>query len=139
MINLTPHALLFTIAAIGIAEAAYLVKIRRLQQQPVCPIGTDCTTVLSSRFNHVFGIHNDVVGLVFYVAFAFATALLVLNAYDVSLVERSMQVMAAGATGMSLFFVYVQGRVLRAWCFWCLMSAATIGLMDIILLTATLS
>lgn len=139
MVNLTPHALLFTIAAIGIAEAAYLVKTRRSEIAPVCPIGQDCSTVLSSRYNHLFGVHNDILGFLFYIAFAGATALLVLEAVEVSSLLSAMKVMLAGATIMSLFLVYLQAKVIRAWCFWCVMSAATICLMDIIILTTTLS
>ena len=139
MLNLTPHALLFTIAAIGIAEAAYLVKTRRREAAPVCPIGQDCSTVLSSRYNHLFGIHNDILGLLFYIVFAAATALLVLETFEASLLLNAMGVMLVGATIMSLFLIYLQANVIRAWCFWCVMSAATVGLMDIIMLTATLS
>ena len=43
--------------------------------------------------------------------------------------------MLAGATAMSAIFTYLQWKVIKAWCFWCLMSAATVGIMDIIILT----
>lgn len=139
MLNLTPHALLFTIAAIGIAEAAYLIRVRRAEQVPVCPIGRDCSTVLTSRYNRLLGVHNDVLGLVFYIAFAGLTALLVLEMYDPSLIQQAMLLLLAGATLMSVIFTYLQWNVLHAWCFWCLMSAATVGLMDVIVLTAKLA
>ena len=47
-------------------------------------------------------------------------------------------VMLVGATAMSAFLTYVQWHIVKAWCFWCLMSAGTVVLMDIIFLTMRL-
>lgn len=139
IINLTPHALLFTIAAIGISETAYLIRKRIAAERPVCPIGEDCVTVLSSKYNRLFlGIHNDLAGMFFYVAFAAIAAFLVIGFGPLNFWLVLAQVMLAGATLMSLALIYLQWRVIKAWCFWCLMSAATVGLMDIIVITAKL-
>ena len=139
MVNLTPHALLFTIAAIGVSETSYLIRKRIIDERPVCPIGEGCATVLNSKYNRFFfGIHNDVAGMAFYVGFAILIGALVIGtAYDALLLLLA-EIMLAGAALMSLIFIYLQWRVIRAWCFWCLMSAATIGLMAIIMLTAVL-
>lgn len=139
VINLTPHALLFTIAAIGISETAYLVRTRIAAERPVCPIGEDCTTVLSSKYNRLFfGIHNDIVGMLFYVSFAAIAALLVIGTSYGSELLMIGKFMIAGATLMSLVFTYLQWRVIRAWCFWCLMSAVTVILMGVIVFTSKL-
>lgn len=136
--GLTAHALLFTIAAIGIAEAAYLIRKRIAAERPVCPIGEDCVTVLSSKYNRLFGIHNDLLGFLFYIAFATLVALLVIGTGPKEELLQLAEIMLAGAAGMSLYLIYLQKYVIRAWCFWCLMSAGTIGLMGIIMLTAQL-
>ena len=139
-INLTPHALLFTLAAIGISESAYLIRKRRAAQQPVCPIGEGCTTVLTSRYNHLFfGIHNDLAGFGMYLVMAVLTALLVVFDQPPEWVPLATMLLLAAATVVSAVLVYLQWRVIRAWCFWCLMSTATIILMDIIVLTAQLT
>lgn len=132
LINLTPHALLFTISAVGISETAYLIRKRVAAERPVCPIGENCFTVLSSKYNRFLGIHNDISGLLFYVSFAFISAFLVIGVGSAALWITLVWIMLALATLMSLVLIYLQWRVIRAWCFWCLMSAATIGLMDII-------
>lgn len=135
MINLTAHALLFTIAAIGISEASYLVRKRIAAERPVCPIGEGCETVLRSKYNKIFGIHNDALGLVFYICAAIATGLLVIyeNSLDLqSFLILVLRLMLLGATIMSAIFVYLQWKIIKAWCFWCLMSVLTIVIMDII-------
>ena len=140
IVNLTPHALLFTIAAIGIAESAYLIRKRIAAQQPVCPIGTGCETVLNSAYNRLFlGIHNDVAGMAAYLALAALTALLVIFPVPPLWVPVGIFAVLGAATVASLGFIYLQWRVIHAWCFWCLMSASTIFLMDLIVLTVQLS
>jgi len=138
--NLTPHALLFTLAAIGISETAYLIRKRIAAQAPVCPIGGGCEEVLRSRYNRLFlGIHNDAAGMAFYLAMCVLTALLVILDQPPLWVPAGVFLLLAGATLASAVFTFLQWRVIRAWCFWCLMSAATILLMDLIVLTAQLS
>jgi uncharacterized membrane protein len=134
MINLTAHALLFTIASIGISEAMYLIRTRIAAQKPVCPIGEDCSIVLSSKYNRIFGVHNDIVGMAFYVVFAVIIALVVLEIGPLSSILLVAKILLAGATIMSAIFFYLQWKVIKAWCFWCLMSAATIIIMDLIII-----
>lgn len=132
-VNLTSNALLFTIAAIGISEAAYLIRKRIAAENPVCPIGENCATVLNSKYNRLFfGIHNDIAGLIFYLLFAFIAGIIVIGTpYSIVLITAA-QILLAGATAMSIALTYLQWRVIKAWCFWCVMSAVTIVLMDII-------
>jgi uncharacterized membrane protein len=138
--NLTPHALLFTLAAIGISESAYLIRKRRAAETPVCPIGKGCETVLNSKYNRLFlGIHNDLAGMAMYLVLSVLTALLVIMDQSPLWAPLGVAILLAGATLTSVLLVYLQWRVIRVWCFWCLMSAATIGLMDLIVLTAQLS
>lgn len=138
--NLTSNALLFTIAAIGIAESAYLIRTRRAAEQPVCPIGHQCATVLNSKYNQLFlGIHNDFAGMAFYLAFAFLMALAVIREPAPIILQTVASALLVGASFFSLVLAYIQWRLIRAWCFWCLMSAATIGLMDLIILIPYLS
>ena len=135
IVNLTPHALLFTIAAIGISEASYLIRKRIAAESPVCPIDGGCEIVLKSKYNKIFGIHNDLLGLLFYIVTAMITGLVVIyeNYPDLqSILVLILKFMLMGATAMSAIFFYLQWKVIKAWCFWCLMSALTIVIMDII-------
>ncbi|MBI2039229.1 MAG: vitamin K epoxide reductase family protein [Candidatus Niyogibacteria bacterium] len=136
---MTPHSILFTLSAIGISEAAYLIRMRRAAQAPVCPIGENCTTVLSSKYNRIFGVvHNDVAGLVSYILIALAAAFLVNGVEPVIWWSRMVQVLVASGAVFSFLLLYLQWRVIRAWCFWCIMSAITLFGMLAVILTQSL-
>lgn len=128
---MTAFALLFTLSAIGISETVYLIKNRVAAQKPICPIGKDCVLVLRSRWNKIFIIPNDILGLLFYVLVSVVTGFLVIGIEPLLFWSFIIKISVAFGVFLSLFFTYLQWRVIQAWCFWCLMSACTIWLMGI--------
>lgn len=135
---MTAHALLFTIAAIGISETVYLIKTRLRFEAPVCPVGEQCATVLTSRYSRLFIVPNDVWGLFFYIASALVASFLVIGIEPMALWYGLLKIAVSVGSFFSLFLIYLQWRVIRAWCFWCIMSALTVWLMGIILITSNL-
>jgi uncharacterized membrane protein len=134
---MTSFALLFTLSSIGISETAYLIRKRIALEKPVCPIGENCALVLESKYNKIFFMHNDVLGFLFYIAASFITAFLVIGVGPLALWKFILKLFIALGSLMSLVFTYLQWRVIRAWCFWCLMSAFTIWLMGVIILATS--
>ncbi|MBI2551304.1 hypothetical protein HYV73_03075 [Candidatus Uhrbacteria bacterium] len=132
--------LLFTLAGIGLAESSYLIRKRIIAERPICPLGGSCELVLASKYNRLFKfIHNDVLGMLFYVMVGFLAGLLQIIHSFAPTYPFFLDVLSwivAGGTVMSLGLIYIQWRILNAWCFWCLMSAGTIFLMAYILLLA---
>ncbi len=131
---MTSFALLFTLSAIGVSETVYLIRTRIASEKPVCPIGGDCVAVLTSKYRKMFLVPNDALGLFAYIVIAFLSAFLVIGVPPVVVWGTLLTVFVAAASLMSLLFTYLQWRVIRAWCFWCLMSAFTMWLMGIILM-----
>ncbi|TAK03797.1 hypothetical protein EPO34_01375 [Patescibacteria group bacterium] len=136
---MTAFAILFTMAAIGIAETSYLIRARKAAERPVCVLVNGCSKVLESRYNSLFGVHNDLLGLAFYLAMSALTALLVIGAGPVPWWELGAKLLVGGGLVMSAALTFIQWRVLKAWCFWCLMSAGTVLVMALVLLPAALS
>jgi uncharacterized membrane protein len=127
---MTAYAILFTMAAIGVAETVYLIRTRwEADAQVICPIGGGCHAVLESKYNKLFGVHNDLLGFLFYASSAVLMSLVVIDVGPVEVFASIVAVMTLGAAVMSLRFVYLQWRVIKQWCFWCLMSAATVAVM----------
>lgn len=135
---MTALALLFTLSAIGISETVYLIKKRIIHEKPVCPIGGDCAIVLTSKYNKIFLIPNDVLGLLAYIAISFITGLLVIGSGSMIFLTTILKILIALASLASMFFTYLQWKVIKAWCFWCLMSACTIWLSGIILILSNI-
>ncbi len=133
---MTSFALLFTLAAIGISETVYLIRKRIASEQPICPIGGGCALVLTSRYNKLFIIPNDVLGLLFYIMASFIAGFLVIGVEPLAFWGLVLKLSVAFGALLSLFFTYLQWRVIRAWCFWCLMSAFTIWLMGAIIVVS---
>lgn len=129
-------ALLFTMAALGVSETAYLIRKRKTFQLPVCPIGEDCHTVLTSKYNRLFFVHNDAAGLFFYIIISLAAAFLVIGAGPLGVLAKILIFLVFAGLAVSIFFLYLQWRVIKAWCFWCVMSALTIFVMAIVILSA---
>jgi uncharacterized membrane protein len=130
---MTSYALLFTLAAIGVSETVYLIRKRIASEKPICPIGDSCSLVLTSNYNKTFFIHNDVLGLLFYTMALCISGLLVIGVEPLAFWDTIFKLAVAFAALSSLYFTYLQWRVIKAWCFWCVMSACTIWLMAIII------
>src|SRR6185369_11997137 len=130
---MTTLALLFTISSIGISEAFFLVRKRLASDAPICPIGGNCEVVLTSKYNRIFFIHNDILGLFAYIIISIIAAFLMIGVPPLPLWSFAIKILIGIASIVSLIFTYLQWRVIHAWCFWCLMSASTIWLMAIII------
>jgi uncharacterized membrane protein len=131
---MTTYTLLFALAAIGISETVYLVRKRAASEKPVCLIGRSCSLVLESKYNKLFGVHNDVLGLLFYVMALLISGFLVIGIGPATFWSLILKLSVAIGSLLSLFFAYLQWKVIRVWCFWCLMSAGTIWLMGVVVL-----
>src|SRR3989344_3822937 len=135
---MTSFALLFTLSAIGVSEAAYLIRKRIASEKPICPIGENCALVLTSKYSKIFIVPNDVLGLMFYIMASFISAFLVIGIEPLAFWDFILKFSVAFGALLSLFFTYLQWHTIRAWCFWCLMSAFTIWLMGGIILVNSL-
>ncbi len=132
--HMTSLALLFTLSAIGVSEAVYLIQKRKALEKPVCPIGEGCSIVLESKYNNILGIHNDILGLAAYILISLFAALLVIGVNPAYYFGAALMILVAISSSVSIFLTYVQFKLIKAWCFWCLMSATTIWLMGVIIL-----
>ena len=137
MYPMTAQALIFTLSALGISETVYLIKKRLSLQKPICIVGDDCTKVLESKWSRVFFIPNDVLGLLFYITASLINAFLVIEVGHTPFWQAAINLLIAVGSVLSLFFTYLQFKIIKAWCFWCLMSACTIWLMYVIILLSS--
>jgi len=132
MINIL--TLLFPVAAIGLSISAYLVKERKIKSTPVCLIGGNCKTVLLSKYNKTFRVNNDILGIIFYLTIITMIALILIGIEPFRMWQKIIIALITIGSLMSLRFIYIQWKILRTWCFWCLMSALTIGTMELLLI-----
>lgn len=130
---MTAYVLLFALASIGISETIYLIRKRIVLEKPVCLIGKNCSLVLKSKYSKIFGVHNDVLGLLFYITILLISGFLIIGVGPLTWWNFILKISIAAGALLSLFLTFIQLRIIKAWCFWCLMSAFTVWLMGILL------
>jgi len=103
----------------GTAVSAY-VWYKQVTTGPVLCIGAGCARVIRSPYGRLLGIPNGALGVVYFAA----AALIPVIAGPGSALWSAM--IAASVVALTLYgyLTYLQAAVLRAWCVWCLGSAA---------------
>lgn len=122
------------LSIVGIGETGYLIKKRMARERPVCVLNQECHKVLESKYNNIFGVKNDILGLVFYITVSLFIILLMAEAGPRLFLIDLVKVFILSGVLFSMILVFIQWRLIKSWCFWCLLSAATIIFMAIIIL-----
>lgn len=121
-----PNWLLFALIAvsiIGFSDATYLTVKHYSHTAITCAIGEGCETVTTSRYSTLFGLPISLFGSVYYL-----TILLLLIGYfdtkKTGLLKLAARFSVVGFI-VSLGLVYLQIFVIKAICFYCMMSATS--------------
>ncbi|MFZ2303809.1 MAG: vitamin K epoxide reductase family protein [Minisyncoccia bacterium] len=122
------HLIIFVLALVGVAESLYLNHERRRKRHPVCVIGHDCGKVWDSPRSKTFGVSNEIFGIIFYATVAVVEWSIFSGSASQSMIIGEY-IILTGGTVMSAYFIYLQWRIIRAWCFWCTFSAIIVWTM----------
>ncbi|MBI2644908.1 vitamin K epoxide reductase family protein [Candidatus Uhrbacteria bacterium] len=134
--NLTaifPKWLIWTMAGIafaGFADAAYLTANHYFGIPLICTIVHGCDIVTTSSYSLLFGIPVALLGL-FYYLMVFLLFAVAIDTQKKKFASLAMMVTPAGLVA-SLYFLYLQIFVIRALCFYCLISVGTSALLFIL-------
>ena len=116
--------LIFVLAAAGFFLSLYIHHQKRTQQKLVCLLGRDCEAVVNSEWGKMFGIPNEVLGMLYYLFITGGTALIFFDIeFSIFFSLPVLLLLASGAVMLvSVFLVGVQAFVLKDWCDLCLTS-----------------
>jgi len=103
----------------GTAVSAY-VWYKQVTSGPVLCLGDGCAKVIRSPYGRLLGIPNGALGVGYFTA----AALVPLLAGRVPALWSVLLVASGVALVLYAYLTYLQMAVLRAWCVWCLSSAA---------------
>lgn len=109
----------------GFLIAFYISHKKRSKETLVCPLNSNCNTVIHSEYSRFFGIPVENLGLLYY-GFIALTYGVFLVAPDLALLSLVVSILAftTGAFLFSLYLTAVQLFALHEICTWCLCSAA---------------
>ena len=127
MMSLTPVSgfLLAVLGVAGFLIASYILRTKTRHKALVCPLGHDCDAVVHSKYNALFGIPNEALGLLYYgavILFGLLTAGGVTSLWNIPLL-LPFGLASLGALCMSIALTYIQVAILHHYCTWCLASA----------------
>ena len=119
------------LSLVGLADAIYLTIEHITGQSVRCTIIAGCSEVLSSSYAVIGGIPVAMIGaFAYFIVFSFA----ILFLFGYKFTRLPLLVLVAGMFLATLWFVYLQAFVIRAFCQFCLLSAAVTTLIAIFLL-----
>lgn len=109
----------------GFALARHIHKEKAKGQPLVCPLDSDCHTVVHSQFSTFLNVPMEVWGMVYYAITFIAYTLLVLYPpMKTPTLTLGLLILTTFAFLFSLYLTAIQAFVLKQWCTWCLTSAA---------------
>lgn len=120
--------------AFGIVVSGYLSYVKLTDVPMACAVdsGFDCASVQNSAYSRVMDIPIAWLGLGTYLVLGG----LLLAQYRVDFLRENGMLIIFGivlfAFMYSMYLVYIQGTVLKAWCQWCLMHEATMTVLFVI-------
>jgi len=120
------------VALVGLADASYLTAEHLSGNSVRCMIVSGCDEVLQSSYSTVAGgVPVAAVGaLAYFAAFSLST----LAAYGYDGARRLLVPLVAVMFLATVWFVYLQAFVIRAYCVYCLLSAAVTTTLTLLVL-----
>ncbi len=120
------------VALVGLIDASYLTAEHLSGNSVRCMIVSGCDEVLQSSYSTVAGgVPVAAVGaLAYFTAFSLAT----LAAYGYEGARRLLVPLVAVMFLATLWFLYLQAFVIRAYCVYCLLSAAVTTTLTLLVL-----
>jgi uncharacterized membrane protein len=119
----------------GFVLAFYIYTKKRAKQPLICPLRTNCETVITSKYSKIVGIPVEILGMSYYLLVAFFHGVIVLfpsvltpTVFFISLLISSF------AVAFSFYLVLIQAFAIKQWCTWCLFSA----FLCVLIVTATI-
>ncbi len=114
------------VAAVGgFAVSANVYRVKRSDDKLICPMGSDCNAVITSRYSKFLGVPLEILGMMYF-AIVFLTYLSV-SFYPGLLTGTFLtaaMALSAAAFLFSTYLLFVQAFLLRQWCVWCILAAA---------------
>ncbi len=118
------YAFIALAAAGGFGVALYIFYTKRFHRQLVCPVGSDCNVVITSRYSKFLHIPLEYCGMFYYgILLVSYSTLIVARHLMPEFIVSGLVILTTAAFFFSLYLLFVQAFLLRQWCIWCLLSA----------------
>ncbi len=118
------YVIVIFIAFAGFLLAAYIRHKKVSKETLVCPLRSDCETVIFSDYSRFFGVPVELLGMVYYLMVAVAYGVFLVAPVSMpQFVVFGIFSATVAAFLFSLYLTFIQAFALKQWCTWCLISA----------------
>ena len=129
----TLYGLAAVVALIGLADSIYLAVEHITGRSVKCTIVSGCSEVLSSPYATVRGVPLALIGAIaYFTAFSLAT----LAAFNYRYMGKVLALVVSLMFLTTLWLLYLQAFVIRAFCQFCLLSALVTTLLTVLVVLA---
>lgn len=111
----------FILALAGLLIASFLAYEYNFTGPIPCLIGGGgCDVVRSSQYAKFLGVSVPYLGILYYLGVAFGSILCIQS--ESTVLKKLFQLFTFSGFIFSLYLTYLEGFVIKAYCFWCLIS-----------------
>lgn len=115
------NRLVFIFSLLGLLVAAFLFYEYNVSGSIVCPTGAGCDIVRASSYSRFLGISIPVWGIAFYLGMAILSVVASQKTFA-KIVWKLQLLGAVAGVGFGVYLSYLEVFVIRAICFWCVLS-----------------
>ena len=112
---------LIVLSLLGLIDSGYLALSRKRRKELACPIGHECNEVIESKWSRIFYIKNDTLGIIYYLIVLAFGIYFIFNT-ETNAINILFYISLVGVL-FSAFLVFIQAKVIKNYCFYCLISA----------------
>jgi uncharacterized membrane protein len=113
------------VAFFGFCIASYIRYKKVSKKTLICPLRTNCDTVINSNHSRFFGIPVEMLGLAYYaLVVIYHSALIAVPDLVSPIFVLVSLLLSTIAFIFSVYLTAIQAFVLKKWCTWCLISAS---------------
>lgn len=112
--------LLIVLSFLGFVNASFLLWKHYTKKLLSCPFNDKCEKVTESKWSKIFGIRNDVLSIFYYLTSILFVLYILFFDESVKIIFILINLTAIL---FSMFLLYVQAKIIKKYCFYCLISA----------------
>lgn len=116
------NRLVFIFSLLGLAVASFLFYEYNIASGSIiCPTGNGCEIVRASPYSSFLGVSIPFLGIIYYLMMAIFS---VIHSYKSSarFLNLIKLLFSIAAVSFGLYLTYLEAFVIRAFCFWCVIS-----------------
>ena len=122
--QITYIAIISLLGMTGFLIASYIYRKKRAKKKLICPMRSNCDSVIHSDYSKILSIPVELLGMIYYVFISLVYSVLYMNHNLVTPYSEVLFGLSGASVLFSAYLISIQAFVIKHWCTWCLCSGA---------------